>query len=54
MYKRQAEARAALQTISAVSAGDLIRAEVVWSPDMEGEFLSEDEAIQKYPKLTKL
>uniref|UniRef100_UPI0025EB2886 DUF1517 domain-containing protein n=1 Tax=uncultured Deinococcus sp. TaxID=158789 RepID=UPI0025EB2886 len=49
-----AEARAALQTISAVSAGDLIRAEVVWSPDMEGEFLSEDEAIQKYPKLTKL
>ncbi|THF88766.1 DUF1517 domain-containing protein [Deinococcus sp. KSM4-11] len=49
-----AEARAALQTISAVSADDLIRAEVVWSPDVEGEFLSEDEAILKYPKLTKL
>ncbi len=49
-----AEARAALSAISAVAPGDLIRAEVVWSPDAEGEFLSEDEAIQKYPKLTKL
>lgn len=49
-----AEARAALSTISSVNAADLIRAEVVWSPDVEGEFLSEDEAIMKYPKLTKL
>lgn len=49
-----AEARAALSAISSVNPGDLIRAEVVWSPDAEGEFLSEDEAIQKYPKLTKL
>ena len=49
-----AEARAALSAISSVAPGDLIRAEVVWSPDAEGEFLSEDEAIQKYPKLTKL
>ncbi|WP_216323265.1 DUF1517 domain-containing protein [Deinococcus aestuarii] len=49
-----AEARAALGAISSVSPGDLIRAEVVWSPDAPGEFLSEDEAILKYPKLTKL
>ena len=49
-----AEARAALLAISGVTEGDLIRAEVVWSPDTEGEFLSEDEAIVKYPKLTKL
>ncbi|MFB9992220.1 DUF1517 domain-containing protein [Deinococcus oregonensis] len=49
-----AEVRAALNAISSVTPGDLIRAEVVWSPDAEGEFLSEDEAIQKYPKLTKL
>lgn len=49
-----AEARSALSAISAVAPGDLIRAEVIWSPDVEGEFLSEDEAIQKYPKLTKL
>ncbi len=49
-----AEARAALGTISSVNASDLIRAEVVWSPDMPGEFLSEDEAIMKYPNLTKL
>ncbi|WP_034356897.1 DUF1517 domain-containing protein, partial [Deinococcus phoenicis] len=48
------EARAALSAISSVTPGDLIRAEVVWSPDKEGEFLSEDEAIQKYPELTKL
>lgn len=49
-----AEARAALSAISSVAPGDLIRAEVVWSPDAEGEFLSEDEAIQKYPNLTRL
>ncbi|MDB5046186.1 MAG: hypothetical protein JWQ08_2236 [Deinococcus sp.] len=49
-----AEVRAALNAISSVTPGDLIRAEVVWSPDAKGEFLSEDEAIQKYPKLTKL
>ena len=49
-----AEVRAALSAISGVGPGDLIRAEVVWSPDAEGEFLSEDEAIQKYPSLTKL
>ncbi|WP_104990100.1 DUF1517 domain-containing protein [Deinococcus sp. NW-56] len=48
------EARAALAAISSVAPGDLIRAEVVWSPDAEGEFLSEDEAIRKYPGLTKL
>lgn len=49
-----AEARAALLAISGVTEGDLIRAEVIWSPDTEGEFLSEDDAIVKYPKLTKL
>ncbi|WP_291424132.1 DUF1517 domain-containing protein [Deinococcus sp.] len=49
-----AEARAALSAISSVNPDDLIRAEVIWSPDAEGEFLSEDEAIQKYPKLSKL
>jgi len=49
-----AEVRAALQAISAVGPGDLIRAEVVWSPDAEGEFLSEDEAIMKYPQAKKL
>ncbi len=49
-----AEVRAALGAIAGIGPGDLIRAEVVWSPDAEGEFLSEDEAIQKYPALTKL
>ena len=49
-----AEVRAALEAISAVGPGDLIRAEVVWSPDAEGEFLSEDEAIMKYPQAKKL
>ncbi|CAM3207352.1 DUF1517 domain-containing protein [Deinococcus deserti] len=49
-----AEARAALAAISSVSPGDLIRAEVIWSPDVEGEFLSEEEAIRKYPQLTRL
>ncbi|GGK93977.1 DUF1517 domain-containing protein [Deinococcus radiotolerans] len=48
------EARAALSAISSVAPGDLIRADVVWSPDAPGEFLTEDEAIQKYPNLTRL
>ena len=48
------EARAALAAISSVNPDDLIRAEVVWSPDAEGEFLSEDEALVKYPQLSKL
>ena len=49
-----AEVRAALSAISGIGPGDLIRAEVVWSPDAEGEFLSEDQAIMKYPAATKL
>ncbi|WP_407570521.1 DUF1517 domain-containing protein [Deinococcus altitudinis] len=49
-----AEVRAALSAISGIGPGDLIRAEVVWSPDADGEFLSEDEAIMKYPAATKL
>jgi uncharacterized membrane protein len=48
------EVQAALQAVAGVTAGDLIRAEVVWSPDEEGEFLSEDEAIMKYPQAKKL
>ncbi|WP_420596315.1 DUF1517 domain-containing protein [Deinococcus sp.] len=48
------EVRATLQAIASVGPGDLIRAEVVWSPDAEGEFLSEDEAIMKYPQAKKL
>ena len=46
--------RAALLAVSGVQAQNLLRAEVVWSPDAEGEYLSEDEAIMKYPKLTKI
>lgn len=45
---------AALQTIASVSPDNLVRAEVVWSPDSEGEFLSEDEAITLYPQAKKL
>lgn len=48
------EVRAALQALSSISPDDLIRGDVVWSPDAEGEFLSEDEAISKYPNLTKI
>ncbi|AFZ68662.1 DUF1517 domain-containing protein [Deinococcus peraridilitoris] len=46
--------RAALLALAGIQAHQLIRAEVVWSPDAEGEFLSEDEAIMKYPNLTKI
>lgn len=46
--------REGLMALSNIQANDLVRIEVVWSPDQEGEFLSEDEAIRDYPKLTKL
>ncbi|PYE56267.1 DUF1517 domain-containing protein [Deinococcus yavapaiensis] len=49
-----AAARDALLGITGISPSDLVRAEVVWSPDAPGEFLSEDEAIMKYPKLSRL
>lgn len=46
--------QSALQTIASVNPDDLIRAEVVWSPDAPSEFLSEDEAISLYPQAKKL
>jgi len=46
--------RQGLLAISGVQPQNLIRAEVVWSPDVEGEYLTEDEAIRKYPRLTKI
>ena len=49
-----AQLRAALITMSGIVPEDLLRTEVVWSPDVEGEFLSEDQAIMYYPALTKL
>lgn len=49
-----AEVRGALGAIASVTPASLIRADVVWSPDAEGEFLTEDEAIMRYPQLSKL
>ncbi len=46
--------RDALGQLSSLNAQDLIRIDVVWSPDQEGEFLSSDEALELYPSLTKL
>jgi len=46
--------RDALSQLSSLNAADLIRIDVVWSPDQEGEFLSSDEALELYPSLTKL
>lgn len=43
-----------LLALSGVEADHLGRLEVVWSPDAEGEFLGEDEAIRRYPTLTRL
>ncbi|BDP44460.1 hypothetical protein DAETH_44290 (plasmid) [Deinococcus aetherius] len=45
---------AALLTLTGVDAGQLGRLEVVWSPDGEGEFLNENEAIRRYPDLAPL
>lgn len=46
--------RDALMALSSLNPDALISLEVVWSPDQEGEFLGQDEAIMSYPKLTKL
>lgn len=49
-----AELRAALAAVAGIAPANLIRADVVWSPDQPGEFLTEIEAIQKYPNLSRL
>ncbi len=48
------EVRAALTAASGVSPESLIAAEVVWSPDADGEFLTEDQALRLYPSLYHL
>lgn len=48
------EVRAALSSIGSMAPDDLLRGEVIWSPDVEGEFLTEDQALMKYPDLTKI
>jgi uncharacterized membrane protein len=48
------EVRAALTAASGVTPENLISAEVVWSPDAEAEFLTEDQALRLYPSLYHL
>jgi uncharacterized membrane protein len=48
------EVRAALTAISGVTPENLIAAEVVWSPDADAEFLTEDQALRLYPSLYHL
>jgi uncharacterized membrane protein len=48
------EVRAALTAVSGVTPESLISAEVVWSPDAEAEFLTEDQALRLYPSLYHL
>ena len=46
--------RQAVTTLAGLPGTGLVRIDVVWSPDQEGEFLTEDQALIKYPELTKL
>ena len=48
------EVRAALNALAGVNGDALISAEVVWTPDAIGEFLSEDQALRLYPTLYHL
>ena len=48
------EVRAALNALAGVNGDALISAEVVWTPDVTGEFLSEDQALRLYPTLYHL
>ncbi|WP_052303310.1 DUF1517 domain-containing protein [Deinococcus maricopensis] len=49
-----AAVRTALMGLAALPADLLASTEVVWSPDTPGEFITQDEAILKYPSLTRL
>jgi uncharacterized membrane protein len=48
------EVRAALNALAGVNGDALIAAEVVWTPDVTGEFLTEDQALRLYPTLYHL
>jgi len=48
------DVEAALLALSGVGSEHLLRLEAVWSPDGEGEFLSETQAIMRYPTLAPL
>jgi uncharacterized membrane protein len=48
------EVRAALNALAGVNGDTLISAEVVWTPDATGEFLTEDQALRLYPTLYHL
>lgn len=50
----ETQPQALLLRLSNLSEQELIRAEIVWSPDQEGELLNEDDAIRLYPTLTPL
>lgn len=53
-YHQPSGVREVLLALTALSAEDLIRAEVVWSPDQAGELLTEDDAMMLYPALQPL
>ena len=49
-----AEVRSALEAVAGVTAGGLVAAQVVWTPDAPGEFMTEDVALRLYPTLYRL
>ena len=48
------EVQSALTAVAGLTADNLIAAEVIWSPDAPGEFLTEDQALRLYPSLYHL
>ena len=46
--------RSALEAVAGITPDNLIDAQVVWTPDAPGEFLSEDQALRLYPTLYRL
>ena len=45
---------AVLRHLLSLDSGQIYKVQVVWSPDVAGEFLTEEQAIRKYPELGKL
>lgn len=48
------EVRDAVTAVAGVTPDSLIGGEVVWSPDADDEFLTEDQALRLYPNLYRL
>lgn len=46
--------KAALAKLGSVRASDIVAVEVLWTPEEEGDFFSEDDLVADYPRMNRL